>query len=50
MPTVALFENVLMNNLNFDILDMKVVDKREVWLKSTNMVKRRFDSWTRTDI
>ena len=30
MPTVALFENVLMNNLNFDILDMEVVDKREV--------------------
>ena len=39
MPTVALFENVLMNNHNFDILDMEVVDKREVWLKSMNMEK-----------
>ena len=39
MPTVALFENVLMNNHNFNILDMEVVDKREVWLKSTNMEK-----------
>ena len=39
MPTVALFENVLLNNHNFDILDMEVVDKREVWLKSTNTEK-----------
>ena len=40
---------VLMNNDILDIFDMVVVDKREVGLKSTNMEKKRFDSWTRTD-
>ena len=33
---------VLMNNAGLGILDVVIIDKREVGLKSTNMEKERF--------